>query len=73
MGGGSASAQLWQAVQANAQGKAMLKNGTRLEIKERLFVGYIPPTKLRDWLPTGLSDDEIIKVTGDKTNLVIGE
>jgi hypothetical protein len=68
---GSASAQLWQEVQANAQVRAVLKNGTRLEIRERMFMGYIPPKKLRDWLPTGHVSGEIVRVTGGTTDLVI--
>jgi hypothetical protein len=68
---GSASAQLWAGVQADAKMSASIKNGTRLEIKQRLFMGYISPTNLREWLPTGLVSGEIIKVAGDKTPFII--
>lgn len=70
-GAGSASAQLWQDVRANAKATTTVKNGTRLEVKQRLFVGYVPPVKLREWLPTGLVSGEIVNVTGDKTQLLI--
>ena len=68
---GSASARLWQDVQADARIGAALKNGTRLEIRERMFIGYIPPKKLREWLPTGHVSSEIVRVTGGTTDLVI--
>jgi len=68
-GEGSASAQLWKDLNASAQAKAALSNGTRLEIKNRLFVADMAATRLRDWLPLG--QGEIVKMTGDKTDLHI--
>jgi hypothetical protein len=68
---GSASAELYKAVQANAEIRSALTNGTRLEIKQRVYVGYISPTKLRDWTPTGLVAPGIVRVTGDKTDFLI--
>jgi hypothetical protein len=67
----STSAQLWQDAQGRAQGKAEIKNGTQLEIKQRLFVGYAPPAKLRDWLPTGQVTGDIVKVKGEASNVII--
>jgi hypothetical protein len=70
-GAGSASAQLWRDAQASAKVTADFKNGTKLEIKQRLFVGYISPMKLVDWLPTGQASGEITGVKGEKTDFII--
>jgi hypothetical protein len=68
---GSASAQLLQGVKANAQVKGQMKDGTHLEISQFLFVGYAPPVKLKDWLPTGQVSGDIVKVRGVQSNLTI--
>jgi hypothetical protein len=54
-----------------AQGKGEIKNDTLLEVKQRLFIGYAPPVKIQDWLPTGLVSGEIIRVRGAPTSLVL--
>jgi hypothetical protein len=67
----SASADVWSEAQIRVQGKGQISNGTLLEIKERMFVGYSPPFKLTDWLPTGDVSGEIVKVKGEVSNVTI--
>lgn len=70
-GQAGASAEVWQQGSAKIEGKGEIKNQTRLELKQRLYVGYAPPMKLQEWVPTGLVSGEVIKVRGETTNLGI--
>ena len=67
----SASADVWREAQVKVQGKGEVRNGTVLEIKQRLFIGYSPPFKLFDWLPTGDVSGEIVKAKGEVSNVTI--
>jgi hypothetical protein len=66
---GSASLEAWQQGMAKAEGKADIKNQTQLETKKKLFVGYAPPFKLQDWVPTGLVSGEIVGVRAQSVDL----
>jgi hypothetical protein len=68
---GSASANFAEKAQAKTQGSVAGQSSTQLEIKQRLFIGYAPPVKLRSWLPSGLVSGEIVEVKGEPSNLMI--
>lgn len=70
-GGVGVSAGFSQRLSAGIRGKGEFKEASRLEIKERLFVGYAPPFKIDDWLPTGFVSGEIVEVRGKPSTLVI--
>ena len=70
-GGVGVSAGFSQRLSAGIRGKGELKEASRLEIKERLFVGYAPPFKIDDWLFTGFVSGEIVEVRGKPSTLVI--
>jgi hypothetical protein len=58
------SAEFSEQLKAAAQGKGEIKNATQLEIKQPIFIGYAPPVKIDEWLPTGLVSGEIVEVRG---------
>jgi hypothetical protein len=56
---------------AGIQGRAELKDGTRLEVRDTFFVGYASPIAIKTWLPSGLVGDEIHEVKGEQSGLII--
>jgi hypothetical protein len=56
---------------AGVQGRAELKDGTRLEIRDTFFVGYASPIAIKTWLPSGLVGAGIDEVKGEQSSLII--
>lgn len=68
---GSATAELWKAAQVKVQGQGVSTSATQLEVRKRLYVGYAAPVKLSEWIDTGQSSGELVRVTGETTNFQI--
>jgi hypothetical protein len=58
-------------LKVSGDSKVEASGKTRLEIMERMFLGYSPPLQLEDWIPTDLLSGEIVRVRGSPSNLAI--
>ena len=65
------SANFMRGLDVAVQGKGHITNGTQLVVDQHLFVGYAPPIKIDDWLPSHLVSGEIVQVRGRTSDLIV--
>ena len=70
-GKGELSAKFMSELQAAAHGEGHIANNTQLVIEHRLFIGYAPPVKIEEWLPSHLVSGEVVQVQGKPSNLTL--
>jgi hypothetical protein len=63
------SAKFMSELQGAVGGEGHVTNSTQLVVEHRLFIGYAPPVKIDEWLPSNLVSGDIAEVRGTPSNL----